>query len=88
MKIIFALLFLMVLILPIELHAQVTEPDKIQKTDKTLVSVPVSVSDREGHYITGLKKEDFTLYQDGVEQKITFFATFRRTAQYRSTAWH
>ena len=76
MKIIFALLFLVVLNLPIELHAQITKPDKIKKTDKTLVSVPVSVSDREGHYISGLKKEDFTLYQDGVEQKITFFATY------------
>ena len=76
MKIIFALLFLMVLTLPIELHAQITEPDKIQKTNKTLVSVPVSVSDREGRYISGLKKEDFTLYEDGVEQKITIFATY------------
>jgi len=76
MKIIFALLFLMVLILPIELHAQITEPDKIKKTNKTFVSVPVSVSDREGHYISGLKKEDFTLYEDGVEQKITNFATY------------
>lgn len=76
MKIIFALLFSIVLVTPIELHAQVTEPDKIQKTKNSLVSVPVSVSDREGHYISGLKKEDFTLYQDGIEQKITFFATY------------
>ena len=76
MKIIFALLFFMVLILPIELQAQITEPDKIKKTNKTFVSVPVSVSDREGHYISGLKKEDFTLYENGVEQKITVFATY------------
>jgi VWFA-related protein len=76
MKIIFILLFSMVLILPIKLHAQITELDEIKKTDKALVSVPVSVSDREGHYIAGLKKEDFTLYQDGVKQKITFFATY------------
>ncbi len=66
----------MVLTLPTELHAQITEPDKIKKTNKTLVSVPVSVSDREGHYISGLKKEDFTIYQDGTEQKITFFSTY------------
>ncbi len=76
MKIIFALLFLMVLTLPIELRAQVTEPDKSQKTNRTLVSVPVSVSDREGHYISDLRKEDFTLYQDGIEQKISFFAKY------------
>jgi len=76
MKIIFAILFLMFLNLPIELFAQMSESDKIQKTNKTLISVPVSVSDREGHYISGLKKEDFTLYQDGVKQKITLFATY------------
>lgn len=76
MKFIFASLFLMVLTLPIQLHAQITESDKIQKSNKALISVPVSVSDREGHYISGLKKEDFTIYQDGIEQKITFFATY------------
>lgn len=75
MRFIFALLFFTILILPIVLDAQTTEPDKTQKAN-TPVSVPVSVSDREGHYISGLKKGDFTLYEDGVEQKITSFATF------------
>ena len=76
MKIIIALLFLMLLTLPNELHSQTAEPDKIQKMNKTLVSVPVIVSDREGHYIPGLKKENFTVYQDGVKQNIAFFATY------------
>lgn len=43
--------------------------------DKTFVSVPVSVSDREGRYIAGLEKEDFRILLDGKEQKISFFAT-------------
>lgn len=76
MKIFTALLSLMLLILPIELHCQTAEPDEFKKTDKTLVSVPVVVSDREGHYIPGLKREDFTVYQDGVKQNIAFFATY------------
>ncbi len=76
MKIILTLLALMLLILPINLQAQITEPDKIQRTNRTLVSVPVTVSDREGHYIAGLKEEDFTVYQDGVKQNITFFETY------------
>lgn len=76
MKIVFALSFLMVLVFPVTLSAQTAETGKIQKNKKTLISVPVSVSDRDGHYISGLKKEDFTLYQDGVEQKLTFFATY------------
>ncbi len=76
MKIIFALLFLMVSTLSIALHAQTADSEKIKKTNKTLVSVPVTVSDREGRYIPGLKKEDFTVYQDGVKQNIAFFATY------------
>jgi Ca-activated chloride channel family protein len=75
MKIIFALLLLMILTLTFNLQAQTAESNKTQRTNKTLVSVPVIVSDREGHYIPGLKKEDFSIYQDGVKQKITFFAT-------------
>jgi len=66
----------MVSILPVDLCAQIAEDNKKQKTDKTLVSVPVAVSDREGRYISGLKKDDFTLYENGVKQKITFFETY------------
>lgn len=45
------------------------------QSEKTFVSVPVSVSDREGRYLAGLKKDDFTIFEDGKQQKITFFAT-------------
>jgi len=76
MKIIIVLLSLMLFALPVELHSQTAKPDKIKTTDKTLVSVPVTVSDREGRYISGLKKEDFSLYEDGVKQNIAFFATY------------
>jgi VWFA-related protein len=41
----------------------------------TLVTIPVSVMDREGHYAPNLRKEDFRLWEDGVEQQIAFFAT-------------
>jgi Ca-activated chloride channel homolog len=45
------------------------------KPKKTLVSVPVTVSDRDGLYIPNLKKDDFTIFQDGVKQEIVSFAT-------------
>jgi VWFA-related protein len=64
MRIVSTLLCL--LLFSLALHAQ---------PDKTFVSVPVSVSDREGRYISGLKKDDFRILQDGKEQKISFFAT-------------
>ncbi len=76
MKTVIILFSLMLFISPVELHAQTAQSEEILKTNNSLVSVPVIVSDREGHYIPGLKKEDFTVYQDGVKQNITFFAKY------------
>ncbi len=48
------------------------EPIKLQTT---LVQVPVIVKDRGERYITDLKKEEFRLFENGVEQELTFFGT-------------
>ncbi|MEO8073320.1 MAG: VWA domain-containing protein [Acidobacteriota bacterium] len=76
MKIIFALFLLMFLILPGRVKAQNAESETNRETSKSFVSVPVTVSDRENHYILDLKKEDFTIYQDGVKQKTIFFSAY------------
>lgn len=39
----------------------------------TLVQVPVTVRESGGRYLTDLRKEEFRLYEDGVEQQIDFF---------------
>jgi VWFA-related protein len=44
----------------------------------TLVSVPVSVMDRNGRYIADLSKEDFRLFENGVEQQVAYFAAVER----------
>jgi Ca-activated chloride channel family protein len=38
--------------------------------DTSLVTIPVTVLDRQGRLITDLRKGDFQLYEDGVEQRI------------------
>ena len=38
-----------------------------------LVLIPALVTDKSGHHITGLKKEDFTVLENGAEQKIATF---------------
>jgi VWFA-related protein len=38
-----------------------------------LVLVPVLVTDKSGNHITGLKQEDFTVLENGAEQKIATF---------------
>ena len=45
------------------------------KVNTTLVTLPVSVTDRDGRYIPNLRKEDFRLWEDGVEQQVAFFAS-------------
>ena len=44
------------------------------RADSTLVLVPVSVTDPSNRYVLGLAKEDFRLFEDDVEQKVTHFS--------------
>lgn len=39
------------------------------------MTLPVSVMDRDGRYIPNLQKEDFRIWEDGVEQDVAFFAS-------------
>ncbi|MGE5646134.1 MAG: VWA domain-containing protein [Acidobacteriota bacterium] len=43
--------------------------------DVKLVLIPVTVTDPYGVPYAGLPKETFRLFEDGVEQKVTYFAT-------------
>lgn len=40
-----------------------------------LVSVSISVTDQQGRYFTGLDRNAFTIFEDGVAQEIAFFGT-------------
>jgi len=53
---------------------QKNDAEQTIKIETALVSVPVIVSDRQGRYISGLKAEDFTLYEDRIKRQIDFFA--------------
>ena len=47
----------------------------ILRVDTTLVSIPVSVMDRNGKFIPNLRKEDFHIWENGVEQQVAYFAS-------------
>ncbi len=60
--------------------ARETGPEEVEagdviKVNTTLVTLPVSVTDRDGRYIPNLTKSDFRLWEDGVEQKVAFFTS-------------
>src|ERR1044071_2234931 len=45
----------------------------IIRVSTTLVTIPVSVMDRDGRYVPNLQKEEFRIWEDGVEQEVAFF---------------
>lgn len=49
--------------------------DEVVRVDTSLVTIPVSVRDRNGRYAPDLRREDFRVFEDGVEQRIAYFAT-------------
>jgi VWFA-related protein len=49
--------------------------DEVVKVETNLITIPVSVFDRNGLYIPNLKKEDFKIFEDGKEQEIEYFGT-------------
>jgi VWFA-related protein len=48
--------------------------EDVVRVDTNLVTVPVAVMDRGGKFITDLRREDFHVYENGVEQQVAFFA--------------
>lgn len=49
--------------------------DEVIRVETNLVTIPVSVLDRDGRFIAGLRQQDFSIYEDGAEQKIEYFAS-------------
>ena len=58
--------------------AKETGPEEVEegdvvRVDTSLVTVPVSVLDRQGRFVPNLKREDFRVFENGVEQPIAYF---------------
>jgi Mg-chelatase subunit ChlD len=55
--------------------AQGTQETETIKVETNLVTVPVIASTRGGIYVPDMRQEEFTILEDGIEQKVSFFAT-------------
>jgi VWFA-related protein len=42
---------------------------------RTFIEIPVTVKDHAGHMVQGLVPTDFTVYEDGVRQKLAYFTS-------------
>ena len=50
------------------------EEEETIRVETNLVSIPVSVRDRKGRFVTNLRQEDFQIFENGVRQEIRHFA--------------
>jgi VWFA-related protein len=49
------------------------DDDTVIRVETNLVTMPVSVLDRDGRFISGLQQNDFKIFENGVEQKVDYF---------------
>lgn len=46
---------------------------EVIRIETNLVTLPVSVLDRDGRFISGLQQQDFKIFENGTEQKLDYF---------------
>ena len=51
------------------------EDGEVLQVETSLVTIPVSVFDRNGLYIPNLRRTDFKIFDNGAEQEIAYFGT-------------
>ncbi len=91
--VIFGVLCVMVFIYPFQVHAQQRkqppqDQDGIEviRVDTDLIPVDVTVTDASGENIRNLTKQDFKLFEDGIELPISFFNVEKKGGALRPVA--
>lgn len=58
---------------PTDTTEVVEDDNEVIKVETNLVTMPVSVLDRDGRFIGGLQQKDFQIFENGVQQKVEYF---------------
>lgn len=58
----------------IEEDPNIETDDELVEINTEIVTIPVKVTTRSGRFISGLKKEDFQVFEEKAEQEIAFFS--------------
>lgn len=51
----------------------IDDENEVIKVETELVTMPVSVLDRDGRFVSGLQQRDFQIFENGIQQKIDYF---------------
>jgi Ca-activated chloride channel family protein len=60
-----------------EAEPEVDENDVV-RVSTSLITVPAEVMDRSGRYVGNLRREDFTIFENGKEQEVAYFASVQQ----------
>ncbi|MBC7909906.1 MAG: VWA domain-containing protein [Pyrinomonadaceae bacterium] len=63
---------------PVDLGPEEVEDGDVVRVETALVTIPVTVSDRNGLYIPNLRQQDFRIFEDGTEQQVAYFASVEK----------
>ncbi len=58
---------------PTDNQEVIEDDNEVIKVETNLVTMPVSVLDRDGRFISGLAQQDFQIFENGVAQKVEYF---------------
>lgn len=54
------------------------DANDVVRVNTNLITVPTEVLDRSGRYIGNLQRDDFRIYENGVEQQLAYFASIEQ----------
>lgn len=72
----FRIILFLLAVLCINAGLVVAQDDDVIRTNTELVVLNITVTDKAGQYVKGLKASDFKIYEDGVEVKPNTIASF------------
>ncbi len=54
------------------------DENEVVRVNTTLVTIPVTVLDRDGKYVPSVRQDEFRIFEDGVQQDIAYFAAVEK----------
>jgi Ca-activated chloride channel homolog len=72
----FRIILFLLAFLCVNVAVVVAQDDDVIRTNTELVVLNITVTDKAGQYVKGLKASDFKVYEDGVEVKPNMIASF------------
>src|SRR5829696_3497838 len=66
--------FLLAFLLSISFSVSAQDEDDVVTVDSSIVVINATITDNSGNHVSGLRQNQFSIFENGVEQELSFFA--------------